>query len=214
MQNKNEATNWKALLLIGLPSAGLGWFVDQLLKFNDDTFLISWGLPAIMIFLYHDYLIIDLNTDGVLKPKETDDTDKWRHKIFTLIVFIFITRLIFGLIALILGITLYDIKIDNNLFAAISFTTILVSIFGDKILFWWFKTGGLLRALDSKENFFGQNNVKMLIYLSYLILIFTTNYGLKSDLTQLWINTFATYVAFERFWKFWQDQTKKKTANA
>ena len=50
----------------------------------------------------------------------------------------------------------------------------------------------------------------MLIYLSYLVLIFATNYGLKSETTQLWINTFATYVAFERFWKFWQEQNKKK----
>lgn len=207
---KNEQTNWKALLLIGIPSFALGWFIDQLVKFNDYTFLISGGLPAIMVILYYDYLVIDLNADGAIKPKVMDKTDKWRHKIFTLIVFLFITRLIFGLISLILGISLYGIKIDNNLFAAISLTTIIVSIFGDKILFWWFKSGGLLRALDSKENFFNQNNVKMLIYLSYLVLIFATNYGLKSETTQLWINTFATYVAFERFWKFWQDQTKKK----
>ena len=152
MQNKQ--INWKVSLIIWIPSAGLGWFVDQLLKFNDYTFIISLVLPVIMVFLYHDYLY--LNTSGVIKSKAVNNTDLWRHKIFTFIIFAFITRLTFGLIALILGITLYDIKIDNNLFVAVSLTTILLSIFGDKILYFWFKTGGLQGALDSKENFFNQ----------------------------------------------------------
>lgn len=197
--------NWKAILLILIPSAGLGWFIDLLLKFNNYTFIISGLLPAIMGLIYHDYLGIDLNTSNFVKPKN----DKWRHQLFSFIIFIFIARSIFGIIALFLGISLLDIKNDKNLFIAISTTTILVSIFGDKVLYFLFKSGGLINALENKEKFFNQNNVKMFIYLGYFTLILATNYGVKSETTQLWINTFATYVAFERFWKFWQDQNKK-----
>lgn len=86
----------------------------------------------------------------------------------------------------------------------------LVLTFGDNLLFWLFKIFGLSQALEGKEHFFNQDMTKMLIYFSYLVLIFVTNCGIKSESTQLWVNTFATFVAFERLQKHWKEQKKKK----
>lgn len=212
MTKQAEQTNWKALGLIGIASVNLGWFADQLLKFDNNSFFISSYLPPVMIVLYSDYIILDFNPYQFIKT-EVNNFDKWRHKIFTFIVFIFIASLIFRIISLVLGIRLFDIQIeDKRLYIAISFTTILITTLADKILHWLFNKFGLLKALESKGAFFSQNTTKMLIYVTYLIVIIITNCGIKPEWIQIWINTFATYVAFERFWKFWQDQTKKVAA--
>jgi len=180
------------------------------LNLNDNTILISGGLPIIMVFLYYDYLSIDLNTVDVVKPKKPDNTDKWRHKIFTFIVFLFIARSIFGLTAILLGITLYDVKTDGRLFVSITVTTIILSILGDKILYLWFNASKLGNAIDNKESFFNQSDVKLFIYFGYFVLLFLINYGFKSKSIGFWIGAFATYVAFERFWKHLEERKKQK----
>lgn len=205
----NEQINWKTGIYIASPSLGLGIFVDLLLNYNDYSFLISGLLPIIMVSLYRDYIVINPITFGNIKSLETDRSSKRRHKAFTLIVFIFITRTIFGIIALFLGIKLNSIQIDSRLFIAITLTTILISIFGDKMLYWWFKAGGLGSALENKEKFFNQNDVKILIYLGYFIFLFMVNCGFESKSFKFLIGVFATYVAFERLWKYWQEQKKK-----
>lgn len=210
MSYKNEQYNVNGLALIGISSAGLGWFIDQLLKFNDNSFLISYLLPIIMIGLYWDYLIIDLNTSGNLKPKSSD---KWKHKIFTFIVFLFISRFFFGITALFLGMPLFNIKIDGSLFLSITLTTIVVSIFGDKILYYWFKVGRFESALEYKEDFFNQSDVRLFIYFSYFVFLLILNYGFKEMPILFWVGVFATYIAFERFWKHLEERKKKAIEN-
>ena len=210
MSYKNEKYNVNGLALIYISSAGLGWFVDQLLKFNDYSFLISLLLPIIMIGLYWDYLVIYLNTSSNLKPKPSD---KWKHKIFTFVVFLFISRFIFGVSALFLGMSLFNIKTDGNLFVSITLTTIVVSIFGDKILYFWFKASRFESALEYKEDFFNQSDVRLFIYFSYFVFLFILNYGFKEMPILFWGGVFATYVAFERFWKHLEELKKKAIEN-
>jgi hypothetical protein len=210
MAHRNEQYNLSGSALIVISSANLGWFVAQILKLNDYSFLATLFLPFFMVVLYYDYLVIDLNTDGTLKPKVSDGSDKWKHKIFTFIVFIFISRFFFGITALLLGMPLFDIKPDGGLFVSITVTTIIVSIFGDKILYYWFKASKFESALKNKEAFFNQSDVRVFIYLAYFVFLFILNYGFKEMPIVFWAGVLATYVAFERFWKHLEERKKQK----
>lgn len=201
--------NWKALLIIGVPSGGLGYFIDELLGWNNYSFLISGLLPAILISLYRSE-IAPLGIKCNHSINESFINNFLRHKIFTFIFYLFITRIIFGTIALVFGIDLTDIKIDNKLYISITLTTILVTIFGDCILLSLFKSAHLLKALFNKEYFFNQDSLKIFIYSTYLILLFVTNCGIWSKSVQLWVNTFATYIAFERVWNKFNPADNKK----
>lgn len=208
MQKITKHFNWKLLGLIFTSSYSMGFFVDQLVGFNNYTYFISGLTPALLMYLYREYLFVAADE----KTQEKGNTAKWKHRIFSFVIFAFITAIIFRAFALLLGIRLYDVKADNKFFIAISLTSIIVSVYGDRLLYWGLKEGGLIRALDSREYFFNQNNIKIFIYSSYFFLLFITNSGLKSESIQLWINTFATYVAFERIYKYWQEQEKKNVS--
>lgn len=198
MEQKQQC-NYKIAFFIVLISSCLGYFVDQLLNINNYSFLISFFLPIIMVCAYYDYIV---------KSSEIIHS-KWKHKLFTFIVFLFMIMSVYVLIEYLLNIIFFHIQNSNKYFLVISATTILISTFGDKILDKTYKCIGLTNALNHKELFFSQNDIKMFIYFIYFIFIVVANYGIKNEITQLCINTFATYVAFERFWKFWQERQKK-----
>lgn len=203
----NEKYNWKGILLISIPSAALGVFVDLLLNFNNYSFLISTFLPIIMLLIYRPYLIETNASKGKIKPIR-----KWRHTLFTLIMFIFLARTIFGLISVILGVPLNALQNDSNLFIMISITSIILGNWGDEMISWLLKAGKLDHALDNKSDFFSQDHFKIMVYFFYLLFIFITNIGVKSEYIQLGISTFATFVAFERLWKFLKERKKKNAA--
>jgi len=209
MARVNEKTNWKALIFIVVCSATLGIIIDFLVNLDNRTFYISGYLPKLMVVLYFDYLLVDLNKIEIVKST-IDKVERWRHTLFSFIVFLVIVSVVFAVIALIFGMRLNELDLkDSRPYLVISFTVIFVLTYGDNVLLWLFKTFDLSRALEGQVYFFNQDMTKMLIYFSYLVLIFVTNCGIKSDSSQLWINTFATFVAFERLQKHWKEQKKK-----
>jgi hypothetical protein len=84
---KNEQTNWKALLFIVICSATLGIIIDVISNLDNRTFYISMYLPKLMLVLYFDYLIEDLCRIKIVKST-IDKIDKWRHTLFSFIVFL------------------------------------------------------------------------------------------------------------------------------
>lgn len=190
-KSKEKKINWRGLLFIAIPSAGLGWFIDQLLGLNNYCYLVSSILPLLMVWMYFDYL----------RPQSKPLIfKKHRHKIFSFIVFLFIGRIIFGAFALVFKIPLFDFEINNELYVVLLITTIFISVYGDKIVQRWFKATGFSQALENKDKFFKQSDVLTLIYFFYFVMILLINLDLTSETIELWINTFITYIAFERFW--------------
>lgn len=82
MTQRNQKTNWKALAFIGICSVALGGIIDQLLQFDNSTFLISGYLPFVMIALYVDYVTDDSKGINILKPNLKGFINKWRHRLF------------------------------------------------------------------------------------------------------------------------------------
>ena len=206
MEKQNKRLNWSLILLIIFVSSGIGFTIDVVVGFNNYTYLISYSLTILLFFLLYKYIFI--STDKKPISIFTENFNIWKYKIWSYIGFYLVSMGVWAIIKIAID-KIDFIKINcDELYISIVISTILISIKGDKILYWWFRIQRIRKIFDFKEHLINQNNIRLYIYIAYFIVLFI-NYSrlhsetTDSEITHLWINTFATYVAFDRVRSNW-----------
>lgn len=95
-------------------------------------------------------------------------------------------------------------------YISIILTTIIISVRGDKIVYWWFRIQGIIRIFQYKDCLINQNNVRIFIYIAYFILLIGSNIGVEFETTEFWIKAFATFLAFDKIRSHWDLLWDKK----
>lgn len=204
MKEQNKQLNWNLIFLIVLISSGIGFTVDILTGYNNYTFLISFGLPLLFLIFFKKYIFI--STEKKAEEGSQTLSEKitiWKYKFWSYIGFYLASMGVWSLIKIPIDNIEYIKSNYDEWYISIVLATIIMSIKGDKILYWWFRLQSITRIFNYKEHLINQNNVRLYIYIAYLLILFANYSGLVFKETSLWINTFATYVAFDRVRSNW-----------
>lgn len=198
MTNYNESELPK-FMLFGLIAIAIGYGVDLWTGFQSNyPYLLTLILPFIFM--------------SISKYKFSS-AKIWRHRIISFTTnYLFLGGLM-GLIKISLeGCQYIKEKTDIN-YISITLGLIIFTFFGDKIVSLYYKCLEVLGIVMMKEHILNQNHIRLLIYVSYLLLSFIVFSTDKSYNSQLWLNTFATFVALDRVKSNWH-LIKDKNFNA
>jgi hypothetical protein len=204
MKEQNKQLNLNLIFLIVMISSGIGFTVNVLTGYNNYIFLISFGLPLLFLLFFRKYIFVSTEKKADVESKPVSEKIRiWIYKLWSYIGFYLAGMGIWSLIKITLDNLEYINSKYDEWYISIVLATIIMSIKGDKILYWWFKLQSITRIFNYKEHLINQNNVRLYIYIAYLVILFANYSGLVFEETSLWINTFATYVAFDRVRSNW-----------
>lgn len=218
MENQITNYNWPRVILLILVSIVIGFGYDYLTEFkNDYAFGITMLVSVVSASIFRPYLIRGINVD-LQKAKATEETknrfDIAYYTFWSYIEFYLISTFVWGLTMYALRLIPY-VKDNFDLwYISIILTQIVITLKGDLILYYWFKIQGQSRIFKYKEYLLNQQNIKLIIFISYFLALFWTYSSRDNSHTELWIKTFATYVAFDRLVSNWIKLTKESRFSA
>lgn len=195
-----------------LLASTLGFIVDYMMGWSNYSFLFTIGFSFLLVLIFGKKLFKREPKNKVASKKNHKKKESifferfeiWRYKIWSYIGCYLASSLIWGLLINLLKLFPEYTSGINIWYVSIIITTITMSVAGDLILKYWFKLQGILRILNYKEHLINQNNIRIYIYIVYLLLMFYV-FAVGTDTnSQLWINCFATFVAFDRVKTNWK----------